>query len=70
MVADNFSSHRRAIEMLQSSQIAGKMKCYHQESVMDILFYVLDIRISFYISSICHSVIYLAFIGWQGPNHC
>src|ERR1700676_4475859 len=35
--------------------------------VMDILNYMLDIRISFYISSICHSVIYLIFLDSKTP---
>src|ERR1700677_2125596 len=34
---------------------------------MDILNYILDIRISFYISSICHSVIYLIFLDSKSP---
>src|ERR1700677_3312153 len=36
-------------------------------AVMNILNYMLDIRISFYISSICHSVIYLIFLDSKSP---
>ena len=39
----------------------------HELTVMDILNCMLDIRISFYISSICHSVIYLIFLDSKSP---